>query len=84
MRAQGVKKRAPYLGSVTKNASSVNDCEKLAKCTKDSTVMSLLHFHLYITYRGVALQPQLIFKGRLILQEIKIISKILQKSIYNC
>ena len=31
MRAQGVKKRAPYLGSVSKNASSVNAPLRKAK-----------------------------------------------------
>ena len=39
-------------------------------------VRSYCHF-IYITYREVALQPQLIFKGPLILQEIELISKIL-------
>ena len=42
----------------------------------------MFHF-IFITYREVALQPQLIFRRPLILQEFKI-SKILQKSIYNC
>ena len=47
-------------------------------------IMMMVSFYLYITYREVALQQQLIFKGPLILQEMNLISKILQKSIYNC
>ena len=54
------------------------------RCSVCSHVIYFMFTHsfhfIYITYRKVALQPQLIFKGPLILQEIKLISKILKKS----